>query len=146
MQTADTIRQTADPELLAALVAAFPAPEAIEPRRYFDPVWALEKMPALDGDLDRRLEILSTRHEAAQTELAKDLARYQDLLSRKLDALSDYDLAIAYGGKALDALYGALKFKIAHASYQLSTSQALALAIEETLAAMEHARPQLDLF
>lgn len=146
MQAADTIRQSTDPELLAALVAAFPTPEAIAPRRYFDPVWALEKMPALDGDLDRRLEILSTRHETAQAELAKDLARYQDLLTRKLDALSDYDLTIAYGGQALDALYGALKFKIAHASYQLSTSQALALAIEETLAAMERAQPQLDLF
>lgn len=146
MQTAEDIRQSADPDLLAALVAAFPSPEAITPRRYFDPVWALEKVPTLEGDLDRRLEILSTRNEAALTELARDLARYQDLLTRKLAALSDYDLTIAYGGQALDALYGALKFKIAHASYQLSTSQALTLAIEETLAAIELARPQLDLF
>lgn len=146
MQTAEALRKAADPELLAALVAAFPSPEAIAPRRYFANELALEKLPDVHGDLDRRLEILSTRREAALAELAKDLDRYADLLSRKLDALSDYDITIAHGGKPLEALYGALKFKIAHASYQLSMSQALTLAIEETNAAIERARPQLDLF
>lgn len=146
MQTAEALRQAADPELLAALVAAFPSPEAIEPRRYFANEWALEKIPSLEGDLDRRLEILSTRREAALAKLEKDLDRYTDLLTRKLDALSDYDITIAYGGKPLEALYGALKFKIAHASYQLSMGHALTVAIAETMAVIERARPQLDLF
>lgn len=136
---AHELRSTADQDTLALICASYPLPEQIIPRSHFDPTWALEKIPA---SLDRRQEALNASLDKHRHELAADIERYTDLLTRKLDALSDYDLTICHQGDVEQALLMALGLKTAHISWQRSHIQVL----EAEMASMERDRPQLALF
>lgn len=136
---AHELRSTADQDNLVLICASFPLPEEITPRSHFDRSWALEKIPA---SLDRRLEALTAKLDQHRQELAADIERYTDLLTRKLDALSDYDLTICHQGDVEQALLTALGLKTAHISWQRSHIQVL----EAEMASMERDRPQLALF
>lgn len=140
MQTANDIRNQTDPDTLALVVASFPLPDQIGPRSHFDSQWALGKIPF--SNADRRLEALNTSLDKHREELAHDIQRYTDLQTRKLHALSDYDLTICHQGDAIAALQMALGLKTAHISWHLSHIQVL----EAELASMELDRPQLALF
>ena len=140
MQTANDIRNQANPDTLALLVASFPLHEQIGPRSHFDSNWALGKIP--NSNDDRRREALNASLDKHRKELAHDIQRYTDLQTRKLDALSDYDLTICHQGDAFAALEMALGLKTAHISWQRSHIQAL----EAALATIELDRPQLALF
>ena len=136
---AQDLRSSADQATLALICASFPLPEQITPRSHFDPTWALEKIPASE---DRRQEALTASLDKHRQELAADIQRYTDLLTRKLDALSDYDLTIAHQGDVEQALLTALGLKTAHISWQHSHIQVL----EAELASMEQDHLQLALF
>lgn len=136
---AQEIRSNANQDNLAVICASFPHPEQITPRGHFDASWALEKIPA---SLDRRMDALTAKLDKHRQELAADIRRYTDLLTRKLDALSDYDLTICHQGDVEQALLTALGLKTAHISWQRSHIQVL----EAELATMERDRPQLALF
>lgn len=136
---AHELRSTANQDNLALICASFPHPEQIVPRSQFDPTWALEKIPA---SKDRRLEALNASLDKHRQELAADIERYTGLLTRKLDALSDYDLTICHQGDVEQALLTALGLKAAHISWQRSHIQVL----ESEVASMERDRPQLALF
>lgn len=140
MQTANDLRNQADPDTLALLVASFPLADQIGPRDHFDSQWALRKIPSSDDD--RRMEAINASLDTHREDLAHDIQRYTDLQTRKLHAMSDYDLTIAHGGDALGALELALGLKTAHISWQRSHIQVL----EAELVAMELDRPQLALF
>lgn len=118
MQTANDIRNQADPDTVALLVASFPLSDQIGPRSHFDSQWALRKIP--NSDDDRRIEAINASLKMHLEELARDIQRYTDLLTRKLHALSDYDLTICHQGDALAALRMALGLKTAHISWQRS--------------------------
>lgn len=136
---AHELRSTADQDSLALICASFPLPEQITPRVHFDSAWALEKIPVSE---DRRLEVLIASLDKHRQELAADIHRYSDLLTRKLDALSDYDLTICHRGDVEQALLTALGLKTAHISWQRSHIQVL----EAELISTERDRPQLALF
>lgn len=137
---AHELRSTADPDMLVLICASFPHPDQIGSRGNFDSQWALGKIPSSDDD--RRLEAINASLDKHREELAQDIQRYTDLLTLKLDALSDYDLIIAHQGDAFATLQMALGLKTAHISWQRSHIQVL----EAELAAMELDRPQLALF
>lgn len=140
MQTANDLRNQADPDTLAIIVASFPLSDQIGPRSHFDSQWALGKI--ISSDDDRRMEAINTALDKHREELAHDIQRYTDLQTRKLHALSDYDLTIAHQGDALAALHMALGLNTAHISWHMSHIQVL----EAELASMELDRPQLALF
>ena len=140
MQTANDLRNQADPDTLALLVASFPLADQIGPRDHFDSQWVLDKITSSDND--RRIEAINASLAKHREDLAQDIRRYTDLQTRKLHALSDYDLTICHQGDAIAALEMALGLKTAHISWQRSHIQVL----EAELAAMELIRPQLALF
>ena len=135
---AQELRSTADQDSLALICASFPHPDQITPRGHFDASWAFEKIPV---SLDRRMDALTARLDKHRQELAADIERYTDLLTRKLDALSDYDLTICHQGDVEQALFTAIGLKTAHIFWQRSHIQVL----EAELASMERDRPQLAL-
>lgn len=140
MQTANDLRNQADPDTLALLVASFPLADQIGPRDHFDSQWVLDKITSSDND--RRIAVINASLAKHREDLAHDIQRYTDLQTRKLHALSDYDLTICHQGDALAALQMALGLKTAHISWQRSHIQVL----KAELANMELDRPQLALF
>jgi len=87
---------------LPALLKKFPPADQIGPREW---KWIENRKPRQDDIVD------------AEKDLAVDIARYDDLRKRGGDAVSDFDLTISSGHDGVAALAGALKFKVAHISY-----------------------------
>lgn len=102
-------------EEIDAIAAAFPeestseddggaiAPELLE--RYLRDIGALDQDPA------QRQEYLFKHAEQLRAELVQDTTRYNELRTRRLDAISDYDIGVAFAGDALHALRGNLHTK-----------------------------------
>lgn len=92
--TVANLRANANPEQLNAIVHAFPDTDAIEPRHILDALlW-----PDLSANEDSRRAQLPEVLAQYQDTLSGYIGRYNDLRSRGLDALSNYDIGIAYQG------------------------------------------------
>ncbi len=143
MTPAEALRAATDPDAVQVCLAAFPDPEEVGCRQKFDPGCVLDGIPQ---GLDDRLAKLEARRNLVADELQADLARYLDIRSRKLEALSDYDITISSTNNPLGALHMSLSLKCAHISYGNSKLQALEQAILDTRARMQSERPQLALF
>lgn len=91
-QDVATLRANADPALLDQVVSFYDPADTIEPWAHLDPLlW-----PALSENEPSRREQIPTALEEHAAELARYIDRYNDLRTRRLDALSNYDLGIAY--------------------------------------------------
>lgn len=143
MTRAQEIRETADRDAIAAVMASFPAAEEVPPLAVSRATAELEK---LSDDPERRAEQLAERMESCAGTLQEDVERYECLRSQGLDALTDYDLAIAYGGDPIAAIAGALRLKTVHVARGRGVLLMLLLEQAETTVAIEAARPQLALF
>ena len=86
------LRANADRVRIEHIAQAFPTPDAIEPWHLLDSLlW-----PDLFEKENSRREQLPAAVDEYQDELRKYISRYDDLRSRQLDALSNYDIGIAY--------------------------------------------------
>lgn len=132
-----TLRANANPDHLDAVVHAFPDADAIEPRHTLDALlW-----PDLSANEDSRRAQLPEVLMQYQDALGGFIRRYNDLRSRGLDALSNYDIGIAYQGcgpeRGLAQALGAVANHIA-----LTRAQLFWLLGEQNRLAL----PQLALF
>jgi hypothetical protein len=143
MHAAQELRDTVDQQAVAAVTAHFPDHTLIGGRQFFDPAWTLEKLPQ---DLDTRLLKLQDRFAQQHADQALNFSRYDDLRTRGIAALNDYDITIASQGQPVAALYQGLRLKTNHITYSNSALAALEAAILEITAAIELTRPQFDLF
>lgn len=88
------LRANANRERLDMIAQAFPVPDDIEPWHQLNSLlW-----PDLSSNEDSRREQLTSVMDEYQDELRRNIERYEDLRDRRLDALSNYDLGIAYRG------------------------------------------------
>ena len=88
------LRQSANPVLLNRIIDACPTAEDIEPWHNLDALlW-----PDLSENEQTRREQLPSVLDEYGDELRRYIRRFDDLRSRRLDALSNYDLGIAYAG------------------------------------------------
>lgn len=88
------LRQSANPVLLNRIIDACPTAEDIEPWHNLDALlW-----PDLSENEQTRREQLPSVLDEYGDELRRYIRRFDDLRSRRLDALSNYDLGIAYSG------------------------------------------------
>lgn len=88
------LRANANRERLDQIAQAFPVPDEIEPWHYLNSLlW-----PELSCNDDSRREQLPAVMDEYRDELRRNIRRYEDLRERRLDALSNYDLGIAYRG------------------------------------------------
>ncbi|MBJ6984000.1 hypothetical protein [Luteimonas sp. MC1750] len=91
-QTVSTLRTNASSTLLDTVVGSFPSAGDIEPWAHLSPVlW-----PDLPANDDARREQLPVILAQYSDELAGYITRFEDLRTRRLDALSNYDIGIAY--------------------------------------------------
>lgn len=142
-KTAQEIREAADRIAIESVIAAFPAADEIPPREVFSPEVAMDKLAA---DPKRRAEQLAERLESWSMQLREDVQRYEDVRTRGVHAVSDYDLTIAYGEDATAAVRDTLKLKVAHISYARSALLVLLAEQADAAAAIEADRLQLPLF
>lgn len=91
-QDVATLRASANKELLDQIVGYYGPADDIAPWRHLNPLLH----PDLSESDDTRLAQLPTALAAFQAELQGLVQRYDDLRVRRLDALSNYDLGIAY--------------------------------------------------
>lgn len=117
-----SVRLSASAEAIAAVVASFPEEDAerafsseIDPasRQHYLNDFAITKR----GGDQARAQVVSLL-QAAREKLADDVARYNDLRERGVDALSNYDLGIAYSGDAVMGVRQTLRLKEGHILYQ----------------------------
>ena len=88
------LRANADHHRIEQIAQAFPSPDNIEPWHQLNALlW-----PDLSANEDSRREHLPAVLDEYQDELRRNIQRYEDLRERRLDALSNYDLGIAYRG------------------------------------------------
>ena len=93
-QDVAALRANADIQLLDQIVRTAPNADAIEPWHHLNALlW-----PDVSANEDSRREQLPAVLDEHQDELRRYLHRYDDLRTRRLDALSNYDLGIAYRG------------------------------------------------
>lgn len=86
------LRANANPQRLDQIAQTFPSPDDIEPWHQLNALlW-----PDLSANEESRREQLPAVLDEYQDELQRHLRRYEDLRSRRLDALSNYDIGIAY--------------------------------------------------
>jgi hypothetical protein len=135
--TVATLRANANPEYLNAIVHAFPNTDAIEPRHTLDALlW-----PDLSANEDTRRAQLPEVLAQYQDTLGSFIRRYNDLRSRGLGALSNFDIGIAYQGCGPErGLAQALTAVVNHIA--LTRAQLLWLLGEQDRLAL----PQLALF
>lgn len=93
-QSVSDLRAHANPERLNQIIAAFPSAENIEPWHTLD---ALLWPDVSENEASRREQLPAVLNEYSD-ELHRYIRRYEDLRTRRLDALSNYDLGIAYRG------------------------------------------------
>ena len=91
-ETVQHLRALADPCLLTQVVQHYSEPDDIEPWAHIDAL--------LWPDLPANEQSARAQLPAGLSQLTEELegyiARYNDLRSRGLDAMSDYDLGVAY--------------------------------------------------
>lgn len=86
------LRASADTARIEQIAQAFPASDDIEPWHQLNALlW-----PDLPENENSRREQLPAALDEYQHELRRYIRRYDDLRARRLDALSNYDLGIAY--------------------------------------------------
>ncbi|AMR78563.1 LPD1 domain-containing protein [Cupriavidus nantongensis] len=133
-------RAEATPEQVASILAEFPSLEALlaAKRSYTDQASerALEGL-ALSEDAQERADALRQRLEQKHHALQSLVDRYDELRTVGLDAISDYDILIAFHGKALFALRGSLNYLRSLINDELDQILALTVAARE---AEEHLR------
>lgn len=87
-----TLRQNANPAMLDQIVGYYGPASDIEPWGHlYSLLW-----PDLSANEASRREQIPSVMDELQDELARYIRRYDDLRTRRLDALSNYDLGIAY--------------------------------------------------
>lgn len=115
------MRAAASPDEVAAVVADFPAETLVSPldevieaktREWYLKDFAIPKNP---GKAEEHVASLTA---ASERDLTADIERYNDLRTRGVDALSDYDIGVAYSGDALMALKQSLRAKQSHILFQ----------------------------
>jgi hypothetical protein len=88
------LRQSANPVLLNRIIDACPTAEDIEPWHNLDALlW-----PDLSENEQTRREQIPSVLDEYQDELRRYIRRFYDMRARRLDALSNYDIGIAYRG------------------------------------------------
>ena len=93
-QDVAAIRAHANPQWVDQIAHAFPAPDAIDPWHHLD---ALLWPDLSENEQTRRAQLPATLDEY-RDELSRYIRRYDDLRARRLEALSNYDIGIAYRG------------------------------------------------
>lgn len=83
----------------------------------------------LPRDRAKRREKLQKLYHDASDQLARDIERYTDLAERGVEALSNYDRTIAYGGNDAIAIASSLALKYNH----ISLGKSRLAALERTL-------------
>jgi hypothetical protein len=145
-QQAQKAIAAADPQLVAALLAACTPADDLIPRGNWLSLTSSEvkKLPSDLSAREARLQILVTE-SAAKLEVEK--RAYERYRIEGLRALSSYDIAIASGGDAAAALAMALRFLSAHVTYTLSFVMRFQLLLDEVSdERTQAASHQLDLF
>nr|WP_280971304.1 LPD1 domain-containing protein [Cupriavidus gilardii]WDE72566.1 hypothetical protein [Cupriavidus gilardii] len=127
-------REEATPEQVAAVLGEFPNLEALlaSKRSYSDHTAekALEGLTLSDAaqqNADALRQRLEQKHQALRTLVD----RYEELRTQGLDAISDYDILIAFQGKALFALRGSLNYQRSLINDELDQILALTVAFRE---------------
>lgn len=91
-QDVSTLRANANHDRVTQIQQACPAPDEIEPWHHLDALlW-----PDLSENDDSRCQQIPAAMDELQDELRRYIGRYDDLRQRGLDAMSNYDLGIAY--------------------------------------------------
>lgn len=86
------LRASANPHCIDQIAQAFPSPDDIEPWHQLNALlW-----PDLSENENSRRAQLPAALDEYQDELRRYIRRYDDLRARRLDALSNYDVGIAY--------------------------------------------------
>ncbi|WP_198155115.1 hypothetical protein, partial [Candidatus Burkholderia verschuerenii] len=112
------IRAKVDPRDVASIISGFPEESlSVGFDGEMDPKtrqWYIDdfRVPSAGGDRARRHVTMLT--DAAQQRLSSVIERYNELRDRGLDALSDYDIGVAYSGDALVAIRQALRTNEGH--------------------------------
>ncbi|MGN5477646.1 hypothetical protein ACTMU2_14155 [Cupriavidus basilensis] len=127
-------RDEATPDQIARVLADFPSSGVLlsQTRSYTDEVFKR----SLDGltlpeDPQARFEALQLLLDQKRQALQILADRYDDLQTRGLDAISDYDILIAFQGKALFALRGSLNYQRSLINDELDQIQALTVSARE---------------
>lgn len=86
------LRANANRERLDQIAQTFPGPDEIEPWHHLNSLlW-----PDLSCNDESRRQQLPSVMDEYRDELRRNIERYEDLRERRLDALSNYDLGVAY--------------------------------------------------
>ncbi|WP_316157994.1 LPD1 domain-containing protein [Cupriavidus sp. BIC8F] len=127
-------RAEVTPEQIAGVLADFPSSGALlaQTRSYTEEVFqrvldGITLPEEAEARVDTLQPLLAQKRQALQT-LAD---RYDELHSRGLDAVSDYDILIAFQGKALFALRGSLNYQRSLINDELDQILALTVAARE---------------
>ncbi|QBY56033.1 LPD1 domain-containing protein [Cupriavidus oxalaticus] len=133
-------RDEATPEQIAGVLADFPSSGALlaQTRSHTDEV--LERALAgltLPEDAAARGEALQQLLGQKRQTLQALADRYDELQTRGLDAISDYDILIAFQGKALFALRGSLNYQRSLINDELDQVLALTVAAREAEAQVQ---------
>lgn len=136
-QQVANIRANADPVALQAVLAAAPGSETVGPRESLHGLLC----PKLSGPDDVRREQIVLHLVNFQAQLDCYCRRYEDLRSRGLAALSDYDIGIAYRGVGPER---GLACALILAANHIACTRAQILWLMEQQARL--APPQLALF
>ncbi len=128
------IREQADAEAVNGVIRSFPPGGELlaRPSPSEDKVrlLAAERLPASAA---ARIGAINGRLEQARTDLATEVARYEELRIKGISALSNYDIVVAFSGDAVAALRGSLNFKSGH----IRTAQARLEALVSEANALE---------
>jgi len=128
------IREQTDAEAVNGVIRSFPTGGELlaRPSPSEDKVRSLtaERLPASAA---ARLGAINGRLGQARTELATEVARYEELRTKGIHALSNYDIVVAFSGDAVAALRGSLNFKSGH----IRTAQARLEALVDEANALE---------
>lgn len=120
------IRERTDVAAVNAVIKSFPAgPELTALASSIadkERMLAVEKLPA---SAKTRLTAINGLLDLARSDLATDIARYDEIRTNGIHALSNYDLVIAFSGDAVAALRGSLNFKSGHIRTALARLEAL---------------------
>jgi len=141
-QAADTfaakmasLRQAVSADALAGIMAQFPptldhvspAPVSPDLRQAYLKSIGLQD----NSSIAERGEYLVKIADQVRVEMASDIARYADLRDRQLQAISDYDLGVAFQGDCLHALRGNLQVKLSLVEVHRRNLEILSTALTE---------------
>lgn len=120
---ASQIRINADYAAIAQLLEQYPWGADVSPRTAGSVHFSdLESLPSDPTKRKARLEKQVGSYQAA---LERSIQKHDDLKNRGLEAVCDYDLVIAYSGRALNACKFNMELFVAHISYDLSILEIL---------------------